>query len=452
MPGVGRWHAMPFSPLSHLKTIARALRYRNFRLFFMGQTISLIGTWMQRIALGWLVYKLTHSAFLLGVVGFSGQIPSLLLSPLAGVIADRINRYHLLIWTQVLSMVQAVVLTVLVFTGAIHIWHIIALSLALGIINSFDMPTRQAFMIQMVDDKRDLGNAIALNSSMVNAARLVGPSTAGLLVAAVGEGAVFLINAITYLAVIASLLLMKIAPYETKRRVANKWQELKDGIRYASGFEPIRALLLLLALMSVMGMPYAVLMPMFAKDILHGGPGLYGFLLGASGIGALAGAIYLAGRKSVLGLGQLIPFASATFGLALVIFSFSRTIWLSMLLMLISGCGMMIQLASSNTLLQTLVDDDKRGRVMSLYTTSFMGMMPIGSLLAGLVAGHIGAPLTVFGGGSACILGALIFAKRLPVLRQQVLPVYAGLGIIPEIALGIESANEPRLAQKLPED
>ncbi len=439
---------MPLNTLSHLKSIARALRYRNFRLFFFGQTISLVGTWMQRIALGWLVYKMTSSAFLLGVVGFSSQIPSLLLSPVAGVLADRINRYRLLIWTQVLSMLQAVVLTVLVLTGLIQIWQIIALSVVLGIINAFDMPTRQAFMIQMIDEKKDLGNAIALNSSMVNAARLVGPSAAGILVAAIGEGMVFLINAVTYLAVLASLFMMRLRPQEVRRRMSNKWQELKDGVRYASRFEPIRAILLLLALTSVMGMSYAVLMPMFAKDILHGGPDTFGFLMGASGIGALSGAISLAARKNVLGLGRLLPFASGTFGLALMAFSFSRSLWLSLILMVISGCGMMIQLASSNTLLQTMVEDDKRGRVMSLFTTSFMGMMPIGSLIAGSVAGHLGAPWTVFGGGFACLVGALVFARRLPVLRDKTRPIYAGLGIMPEIARGIDSANEPRVAEE----
>lgn len=439
------------NPLTHLKTIFRALNYRNFRLFFMGQSISLIGTWMQRIALGWLVYQMTHSAFLLGLVSFSGQIPALVLAPLAGVLADRIDRHRLLILTQTLAMLQAIVLTVLVMTGLIQIWQIVVLSVILGIINAFDMPIRQAFMVQMIDDKRDLGNAIALNSSMVNGARLIGPSAAGLLIAAVGEGLCFLINALTYLAVILSLLLMRIARSELQRRASKGWHQLKEGVRYASGFEPIRAILLMLALMSLMGMPYGMLMPVFAKDILHGGPDTLGFLMGASGIGALTGAIYLAARKSVLGLGKLIPLAASTFGLALIAFSFSRYLWLSLVLMLFAGAGMMVQLASSNTLLQTMVPDDKRGRVMSLYTMSFMGIMPVGSLIAGTVANHIGAPWTVLGGGSFCIIGAVFFARRLPVLREKARPVYAGLGIIPEIAVGIDSASESPIPGKFTE-
>jgi MFS family permease len=443
---------MMYKTTAQIKSIVRALHYRNFRLFFMGQSVSLIGTWMQRIALAWLVYQMTHSEFLLGLVGFASQSPSLVLSPVAGVVADRTDRYRLLILTQTLAMLQAVVLTILVLTGLIRIWHVIVLSTILGVINSFDMPTRQAFMVQMVDDKKDLGNAIALNSSMVNAARLLGPSVAGLLIAAVGEGVVFLINAVTYLAVIVSLLLMKITKAHLRIQKAKGWHQLKDGMRYAAGFEPIRALLLMLALMSVMGMPYAVLMPVFAKDILHGGPDTLGFLMGASGVGALAGAIYLAGRKSVLGLGRLIPLASGTFGLALIVFSFSRSIYLSLALMMLSGVGMMIQLASSNTLLQTMVDDDKRGRVMSLYTTSFMGMMPIGSLIAGTVAGHIGAPWTVFGGGAACVLGAAVFARRLPALREKALPLYAGLGIIDDVPADIESAGPSPLQEGFPEE
>jgi MFS family permease len=418
----------------------------------MGQSISLIGTWMQRIALAWLVYQMTHSEFLLGLVGFASQIPSLVLSPLAGVLADRTDRYRLLVLTQSLAMLQAAVLTILVLTGLIQIWQVIVLSIILGVINAFDMPIRQAFMVQMVDDKKDLGNAIALNSSMVNVARLLGPSVAGLLIAAVGEGIVFLINALTYLAVIVSLLLMRITKAGLRIPNVKGWEQLKDGLRYVAGFEPIRALLLMLALMSVMGMPYAVLMPVFAKDILHGGPDTLGFLMGASGVGALAGAIYLAARKSVLGLGRLIPLASGAFGLALMIFSFSRSIWLSLVLMMLSGVGIMIQLASSNTLLQTMVEDDKRGRVMSLYTTSFMGMMPIGSLIAGTIADRIGAQWTVFGGGVACLLGAAVFARRLPSLREKARPLYAGLGIIEEVPAVTQNPPNSPTQEQLPEE
>jgi MFS family permease len=425
-----------------LKTMVRALRHRNFRLFFSGQSISLIGTWMQRVALSWLVYQMTHSAFLLGIVGFSGLIPNLILTPFAGVVADRWNRHTQLLWTQSLAMLQALVLAFLVLTGLIQVWHIITLSILLGAIMAFDTPIRQAFMLEMVESKEDLGNAIALNSSMVNAARLIGPSTAGLLISLVGEGICFLINGISYIAVIASLILMKLAARPAKQRRPKVLRQLREGLSYASKFEPIRAILLLLAVVSFMGMPYTVLMPIFAKDILHGGAEALGFLMGAAGVGALVGAAWLASRKTVLGLGRMIPLAAATFGTGLVAFSFSRWFVVSLFLMLFVGFGQMVQLASSNTLLQTIVDDDKRGRVMSLYAMSFMGMMPLGNLLAGAVAGKIGAPWTVFAGGIACMLGAIIFARRLPALRKVVHPIYVSMGIIPEIATGIQSASE----------
>ena len=425
-----------------LKAMVRALRHRNFRLFFSGQSISLIGTWMQRVALSWLVYQMTHSAFLLGIVGFSGLIPNLILTPFAGVVADRWNRHTQLLWTQSLAMLQALVLAFLVLTGLVQIWHIIVLSVLLGAINAFDTPIRQAFMIEMVGDKEDLGNAIALNSSMVNGARLLGPSTAGLLIGLVGEGICFLLNGISYLAVIASLILMKLAARPAQRQRPRLLRQLREGLSYASKFEPIRVILLLIALVSFMGMPYTVLMPIFAKDILHGGAEALGFLMGSAGVGALVGAAWLASRKSVLGLGRMIPLAAAIFGTGLVAFSFSRWFVVSLFLMLLVGFGQIVQLASSNTLLQTIVDDDKRGRVMSLYAMSFMGMMPLGNLLAGTVAGKIGATWTVFAGGVACIFGAIVFAWRLPTLRKMVHPIYVNMGIIPEIAAGIQSASD----------
>jgi MFS family permease len=425
-----------------LKSIIRALRHRNFRLFFGGQSISLTGTWMQRIALSWLVYDLTHSAFLLGLVSFSSQIPVLVLAPIAGVLADRWNRHRLLILTQTLAMIQAFVLSFLVLTDLIQVWHIIVLSIVLGMINSLDMPTRQSFMIEMIGEKQDLGNAIALNSSMVNGARLLGPSAAGILIGAVGEGICFLINGLSYLAVIVSLLLMKLAPRPARKRESRVWQEFSEGIRYAAKFEPIRTILLMLAVISIMGMPYSVLMPIFAKDVLNGGPSALGFLMGAAGVGALVGALYLAARKTLLGLGKWIPIAAAIFGLGLAAFSFSQVLSLSLILMLFTGFGQMVQMASSNTLLQTIVEDDKRGRVMSLYTMAFVGMTPLGSLLAGYLASRIGAPWTVFAGGMACVLGAAVFARRLPALRALVRPIYVTMGILPEIAVGIQSASE----------
>lgn len=415
-----------------LRLIFRALSHRNYRLFFGGQSISLIGTWMQQIAMSWLVYRLTHSAFLLGVVGFTGRIPTFLFAPLAGVLVDRWSRHRLLVITQILSTIQALILAFLVLTGMITVWHIIFLSLFLGFVNAFDVPVRQSFVVDMVEKEEDLGNAIALNSSMATSARLFGPSIAGILIATVGEGMCFLLNGLSFLAVIAALLAMKIP--RRKREMQNRQviQGLKEGFSYAFGFAPIRSLLLLLGLVSLMGMPYQVLMPIFAGKILHGGPHTLGFLMAASGCGALAGTIYLASRKSVLGLGRIIVISSSLFGIGLITFSLSRVLWLSFLLMSLTGFGMMVQMASTNTVLQTIVEEDKRGRVMSFYAMAFMGMVPFGSLLVGSLANHIGAPYTVMIGGIACILGSVMFAKKLPSLRKIARPVYVEKGIISE--------------------
>ncbi len=423
--------------------IFRSLQYRNYRLFFSGQSISLVGTWIQRIATPWLVYHLSGSVFLLGVVGFAGQIPTFLISPFAGVLTDRWNKYHILIVTQILAMIQALVLAFLYLTGTIEIWHIVVLSVILGIVNAFDVPARQSLVINMVDKKEDLGNAIALNSSMVNGARLLGPSIAGLLIAFAGEGYCFLINGFSYLFVLLFLFLMKIKLPEVKKKENHILKEFMEGFRYTFGSLPIRYMILLLALVSLMGMPYTVLMPVVAKEILHGGPHTFGFLMGASGIGALSGALYLASRKNVLGLGRIIPMAAATFGIGLVAFSFSGIFLISMILMIIIGLGMMLQMASSNTILQTIVDDDKRGRVMSFYTMAFMGTAPFGSFMAGTLAKTIGVQYTILMGGITCILGALIFARKLPEIRKAIHPVYVKLGYIPkEISSGIQSATE----------
>ncbi len=421
-----------------LRSIARALRHRNFRLYFIGQTVSLVGTWMQRIAVGWLVYRLTDSAFLLGLVGFAGQIPIFVLAPFAGVLADRWDRHRLLILTQALAMIQAFVLSYLVLTGTVMIWHIIILSLILGIVTAFDIPVRQSFVIEMIEEKADLGNAIALNSSMVNGARLVGPTAAGLLIATVGEGMCFVINGLSYLAVIASLVLMRLAAKDVRALSSRAWHDLIEGARYAYGFEPIRAIILLLGLASLVGMPYVVLMPVFAKDVLHGGPSALGFLMGGSGIGALAGALYLASRNSVLGLGKMLPISTGVFGVGLMAFASSRNFLLSLAMMTVVGFGQMVQLAASNTLLQTMVDDHQRGRVMGFYTAAFVGMAPIGSLLAGAFAGVIGAPWTLFLGGIACLIGAGTFARKLPQLREKARPIYVTKGILPEITTEIE--------------
>jgi MFS family permease len=387
----------------------RALQYRNYRLFFGGQSISLVGTWMQAIAMSWLVYRLTNSAFLLGIVGFLGQLPAFLFMPFAGVFADRYNRHRILLVTQSLAMLQALVLTVLVFTNTIAVWHIIVLSVCLGLINAFDMPVRQAFTVEMIEKREDLGNAIALNSSMVNVARLVGPSVAGILIAVAGEGVCFLLNALSYCAVIASLLALKIVPRVTSSSHNHVLYDIREGFRYVFNFGSIRAILLLLSLVSLMGVPYQVLMPVFARDIFHGGPKTLGFLMAMAGGGALTGALYLAGKKNTVGLERLIPAAAVIFGFGILAFSFSRVLWFSLLVIFISGFAMMVQMAASNTVLQTIVEEDKRGRVMSFYTMSFMGMVPFGSLLAGSAASTLGAPRTLFLGGIICIIGAMVF-------------------------------------------
>lgn len=423
-----------------LKFIFRAFQYRNYRLFFSGQFISLTGTWMQGIALSWLTYRLTNSTLLLGLVGFAGQIPSLFVTPIAGVIIDRWYKRRILIITQIFAMLQAFVLAVLVLTNNIQVWHIVFLSIFLGVINAFDMPARQSFVVDMVEKKEDLGNAIALNSSMFNGARLAGPSIAGILVASVGEGICFFINGLSYIFVIAALFAMKIKEVKKKIKKSHVIQELKEGFSYAFGFKPIRYILLLVMVLSMMGMSYAVLMPVFAKEILHGGAKTLGFLVGASGTGALMGALYLASRKTVVGLPKVIAAGSAIFGTALILFSFSQNYYLSLMLMLLSGFGMMVQMASSNTVLQTILDDDKRGRVMSFYTLSFMGMAPFGSLLAGFLASRIGAPNTIMIGGVSCVLGALLFLTKLKNINKTIHPIYVKIGVIPQIAEGIECA------------
>ncbi len=428
--------------LEGIRTATRALKYRNFKLFFAGQSISLIGTWMQRIALGWLVYRLTGSALLLGTVGFAGQLPTFLLTPFAGVLADRMNRHRLIILTQTVSMIQALILAALVLTGSILIWHILALSVLLGIINAVDMPTRQSFMVQMVDRKEDLGNAIALNSSMVNAARLVGPSLAGLIIAATGEGICFLINGLSYITVIGALLMMKIPRREVHRQEKHPLHQLKEGFLYAFSFPPIRSILLLLGLVSLVGMPYTVLMPVFAKSILQGNANTLGFLMGAAGVGALIGAVYLASRRTVLGLGRWMVIATVIFALGLFGFSLSRNLYLSLFFMLFTGFGMISLMATSNTVLQTIVDDDKRGRIMSFYAVSIMGMAPFGSLISGALAGKIGAPLTLAVGAIICLASGGYFSRRLPELRKHVRPIYVKLGILPEIAAGLQTATD----------
>jgi MFS family permease len=422
---------------STLKFLLRAFQYRNYRLFFGGQGVSLVGTWMQQIAISWLVYRLTDSAFLLGFVGFAGQVPTFLLTSVAGVFADRWDRRKLLILTQMLAMFQAFLLAFLTYMGHIAVWHLVILSVFLGLINALDIPVRQSFVIDLVENKDDLGNAIALNSVMFNGARLVGPSIAGLLISIVGEATCFFLNGISFLAIVIALLAMNVPERKRESEPLPFFQRLRDGFRYTFGFAPTRYIILLLGLVSLMGMPYLVLMPIFARDILHGGPHTLGFLMGASGIGALIGALYLASRKTVLGLGRLIVISSSAFGLGLIVFSASRYIQLSLCMMLLIGFGMIVHMASSNTILQTIVDEDKRGRIMSFYAMAFMGMAPFGSLMAGGLASKIGAPNTLIISGCACVIGSLLFLTKLTLIRKLVRPIYVQMGIVREMPTGL---------------
>lgn len=426
--------------------VVRALGHPNYRRFFIGQGISLIGTWMTRLATGWLVFRIMagDAPLLLGLVGFASQIPTFFLAPLAGTLVDRWNRHRALLVTQVLSLVQSALLAVVAFRGgesSFMVAQLIVLSLFQGVINAFDMPARQALLSQLVERREDLPNAIAMNSFLVNGGRLVGPALAGGLIAVVGEAWCFVIDAISYLAVIATLWLMRLAPLPKSPMNGTLLSGLTEGFKYAFGFAPIRSLILLLALVSFLGMPYSVLLPLFA-DRLGGGPMVLGFLTAASGIGAVAGAILLASRRSVVGLGRLIIAASLIFGVGLIGFAWSSILWLSLLMMLGVGFGMMVQMAASNTILQTIAEEDKRGRVMSFFSMAVMGMMPFGSLLAGLLAGILGAPMTVALSGAGVVVGGVVFALQLKKLRVLVRPIYVRLGIVPEVAGGLQTAAE----------
>lgn len=428
---------------SGVGTLLRALRSRNFRLFVAGQSVSLVGTWMQSVAMSWLVYRLTGSAFLLGVVGFTSQVPTFLLAPVAGVLADRWNRRSLLIATQALAMLQAALLAAVVLAGIVQVWHIVLLSLLLGIVYAFDIPVRQSFVVEMVSDREDLGNAIALNSSMVQAARLIGPTIAGLLVASVGEGVCFILNSASYLAVLLALVAMKLGPgpHHGKRR-RHVLHELREGFDYAFGFAPIRNILLLVAIVSLAGMPYTVLVPVFAKEILHGGVSIFGFLMTAAGCGAFIGTMYLAWRKTVLGLGRLIVLSGVLFAIGVGSFALSSDLHLSFASLVVAGFGAVILVASCNTILQTILEEDKRGRVMSFFTVAFLGVAPFGSFAVGALAGTVGPRGTLLIGAACCLSGSFVFARQLPRIRKLVRPIYVKMGIIPEIAEGMESAAE----------
>ncbi|MGO8794922.1 MAG: MFS transporter [Candidatus Sulfotelmatobacter sp.] len=405
-PGMSRW-----------RVGLRALRHRNFQLFFSGQLISLIGTWMQSVAQSWLVYRLTGSALLLGSVGFASQIPVFLFAPLGGIAADRLNRRYVVIGTQVASMLLAFILAVLTLTHKVQVWHIFVLASLLGVVNAFDIPGRQSFLVDMVG-KDDLMNAIALNSSMFNGARVIGPAIAGILVAKIGEGWCFFANAVSYIAVIIGLLLMRVQS-PARAVMASPFEHMMEGFRFVNQTAPIRALLLLLGVVSLVGMPYVVLMPIFADQILHGGARGLGILMGSTGVGALLGALTLAFREGVKGLGRWVAWCSAGFGASLIVFALSHNFWISVILLLPVGYTIMLQMASSNTLIQVMVPDALRGRVMAVYSMMFMGMAPIGALLGGAVAEHLGAPLAVGIGGGASIAGAVWFRLQLPKIRVE---------------------------------
>ena len=419
---------MPLFRIQGVRFALRALESPNYRLFFGGQGLSLIGTWMQQLAMGWLAYRLTNSAFLLGIIGFSSQVPTLLIGPLAGVYSDRWDRYRILIVTQSLAMLQALALAALTFSGLVTFGWLVALAMFLGFVNAFDIPARQSFIIQIVEKKEDLGNAIALNSLMFNGARLIGPSVAGIIISFTGEGACFLLNGLSFAGILLALRAIRVLPRE-KQPETRVWQGLREGFSYAFGFAPIRYILLQLAAISFMGMPYAVLMPVFARDILSGGPGTLGLLMACSGTGALVGAAFLAARKSILGLGKWIVYGSVLFGGAIIVFSLSTALWLSSLMMLLSGFGMIVQMASSNTILQTIVEEDKRGRVMSFFAFAIIGTTPLGSFFAGLLGEKIGVVPTLAISGITCIAGALLFAGRLPQIRLMIRPIYQRMGI-----------------------
>jgi MFS family permease len=409
--------------------VLRSLRHRNYQLFFLGQLISLTGTWMQQIAQAWLVYRLTQSAALLGLVAFAGQIPVFVLAAIGGAVADRVSRHRIIIWTQTSAMVLAFILAALTLTGVVRVWHLFVLTTLLGIVNAFDIPARQAFMVDMVG-RDDLMNAIALNSSMVNGARVVGPAIAGGVVATIGEGWCFFMNAVSYIAVIIGLRLMRLNHVRRALRSGGSAiADIADGFRFVRRTAPVRALLILLGVVSVTAMPYLVLMPVFADEILHGGAAALGLLTGASGVGALAGALSLALRRGFKGLGTWVAVSTFGFGVALALFAWSRSFWVSAALLVPVGATMMVQMAASNTLIQAMVPDHLRGRVMAVYSMMFMGMAPFGALFAGWLAERIGAPRTVAVGGAVSIVAAIAFRLKLPAIRGEARELIVAQGL-----------------------
>jgi MFS family permease len=414
---------------SRFRDTIRSLRYRNFQLFFSGQLISLIGTWMQTVAQSWLVYRMTGSSLLLGVVSFAGQIPVFPLAPIGGMVADRWNRRKVVIATQTASMILAFILAILTLTNRVTVWEIIVLAALLGVVNAFDIPARQSFLVELVG-REDLMNAIALNSSMFNGARIIGPAIAGILVATIGEGWCFFANGASYIAVIAGLFLMRLPHKKIERELTTAFEHIAEGFRFVRDTAPIRALLLLLGVVSLVGMPYSVLMPVFAAKILHGDARTLGVLGSAAGIGALVGALTLAGRTKVQGLGRWVAVACGAFGASLILFSFSHIYILSILCLVPVGFSLMTQMSSTNTLIQSMVPDRLRGRTMAIYSMMFMGMAPLGALLAGVIANRIGAPWTVAIGGATAILAACAFGRYLPKIRVEARELLMAQGMV----------------------
>ncbi len=415
----------------HSRGIFASLHSRNYRLYFTGQGISLIGSWMQSIALSWLVYRLTGSVFLLGLIGFLGQIPTFLLTPFSGVLTDRFNRLRIMTLTQVFYMVQATTLALLVLFNAIEVWHLIALSVFSGIVTAFDAPARQSLVVDLIDNPDDLGNAIALNSAIFNGARLIGPAIAGIAIAALGEGVCFAMNAASFVAVIGALLQIKLPPRKQAASTDNFKKSFSDGFRYTFQSIPIRRLMLLLATLGIIGMPFIVLLPAYAKEILKGDSHTLGLLMSALGAGALTSSIYMASRKTVLGLGTIIAASFSVLGLALMLASFSQTLYASMIVFYFGGGAMILTLASMNTLLQTIADEDKRGRVMSFYAMAVMGTSPFGNLLAGTAASGLGIPIAMLIAGAITLVAGIWFGLTIKSFRKFVRPIYVDKGILP---------------------
>lgn len=423
--------AIPKEP-GALRKIFSSLYSRNYRLYFIGQGISLIGTWMQNVALSWLVYRITGSVFLLGLIGFLSQIPAFVLAPITGVITDRYSRHRIMVFTQVAFLVQALGMAILVLLNIVDVWHIVVLSLVFGIISAFDSPARQSLVIDLIENPKDLGNAIGLNSAIFNGARLFGPAIAGITIALVGEGVCFLLNSLSFFAVIGALVMMKMPVRQKNSKVSNLKDSFTEGLNYTFQSVPIRTLLIILAVLSLICYPFTVLLPAYAKEILKGSSDTLGFLMSSLGAGALIAAIYMAGRNSIIGLARIISIFSFLMGLSVMAIFFSDKLFPSLVILFISGLSMIMSTAAVNTMLQSILDEDKRGRVMSFYAMALMGTMPIGNLLAGIVANKIGIPYTLLLEGLITIAAVAWFEINRKTLRKYIRPIYIKKGLLPE--------------------